>query len=61
MQLVGCMITTAYTMLDLQIVPTTLAHNNGRKLAIHTRVNMLINGITTESTMDAVQVVLYID
>ena len=47
----------AYTMLDLQIVPTTPAHNDGRKPTMHTCVIMLINRTSTASTIDAVQVV----
>ena len=57
MQHVGGWTATAYTMLDLQNVPTTPTHNDGRKPAMHTRVIMLINRTATASTMDAVQVV----
>ena len=48
-------------MLDLQIIPTTSAHNDGSKPAMHTCVIMLINQTATASTLDAVQVVYYLD
>ena len=31
-----CCTATAYTMLDLQIVPTTSAYNDGKNTAMHT-------------------------
>ena len=57
MQSVGGWTATAYTMLDLQIVPTTSAHNDGRKSVMYTCVIMFINQTVTASTMDAMYIV----